>query len=92
MWLVCSSLIVPVERPVINKERLAGYYRLSAYYLSKTFSEVPLVLIQPAVFFTIVFLMSGINYNIVQYFALLGLILMTVVAAHVSSVTLVVID
>ena len=54
-------LLVPSERTVVNKERAAGYYRLSAYYLAKLFSELPLVLCQPTLFFVAVYWMTGLN-------------------------------
>lgn len=53
--------VVPSERTVVNKERAAGYYRLSAYYLAKLFSELPLVLCQPTLFYTAVYWMTGLN-------------------------------
>lgn len=63
---------------------MAGYYRLSAYYLAKTFSEIPLFLVIPTLFFTIVYWMAGINGQFIVYLQMLGMVLMTSIAAHVS--------
>lgn len=56
-----ALLSFPSERTVVNKERAAGYYRLTAYYLAKLFSELPLVLCQPTLFYTAVYWMTGLN-------------------------------
>ncbi|PFX21357.1 ABC transporter G family member 22 [Stylophora pistillata] len=56
-----ALLSFPSERSVVNKERAAGYYRLSAYYLAKLCSELPLVLCQPTLFYTAVYWMTGLN-------------------------------
>lgn len=61
-WSVFLNVFsVPNERTVVNKERAAGYYRLSAYYLAKLCSELPLVVFQPTLFVTIVYWMTGLN-------------------------------
>ncbi|XP_021342162.1 ABC transporter G family member 21-like [Mizuhopecten yessoensis] len=49
------------ERGVVNKERTAGIYRLSAYYLSKMISEIPVVLINPVVMVTILYWVAGLG-------------------------------
>ena len=80
---VLHALSVPAERPVINKERLGGYYRLSAYVLAKNLSEL-VILIIPLVFFTVAFWLSGINYNFLVFLQLMGILLLTTVLAQVS--------
>lgn len=69
----------PTERPVINKERAAGMYRLSAYYLAKTISEIPLVVLQPVIFWTIAYWMSGLSRS--------PLFLVSLMVLLVSSIT-----
>ncbi|CAD5126181.1 DgyrCDS14351 [Dimorphilus gyrociliatus] len=45
----------PFERPIINKERSSGAYRLSAYISSKYFSETPLQMVLPFVIITLTY-------------------------------------
>ncbi|XP_069134109.1 uncharacterized protein [Argopecten irradians] len=61
----------PSERMVINKERASGWYRVSAYYLAKMTSELPLILAQPLVFGTIVYWSVGLN-GVSAYLATIG--------------------
>jgi len=53
--------VVPPERAIIRRERDAGAYRLSAYYMAKITSELPLVLCAPLIFFCILYWMVGIG-------------------------------
>ncbi|XP_078062233.1 uncharacterized protein LOC144488081 [Mustelus asterias] len=71
----------PLERPIINKERLSGSYCLSAYYLAKTTSELPLIIIQPLVSITIAFWMAGLN-GVTAYFVDLAMITLGSVTAQ----------
>ncbi|XP_043940044.1 ABC transporter G family member 9-like [Protopterus annectens] len=79
--ILMSLTSYPVERPIINKERLAGSYRLSAYYFAKIISELPLILCQPIVNFTIAFWMAGLN-GVGAYFADLGILLLSALTAQ----------
>ncbi|XP_046556875.1 ABC transporter G family member 22-like [Haliotis rubra] len=65
----------PSERPIILKERAAGSYRLSAYYLAKMTSELPLVMILPTVATTIIYWMAGMK-GVGEYFATVGIIIL----------------
>lgn len=57
------------ERTIIMKERAAGSYRLSAYFLSKTMSELPVRLVLPFVFIAITYPMANMNPSPRIFFA-----------------------
>lgn len=56
-----DAVVVPAEREVVNKERMGGMYRLSAYYIAKCLSELPLALILPSTSFILFYVMAGLN-------------------------------
>ena len=78
-----SLSVVTDERAVINKERASGAYRLSAYYLAKMTSELPLYLSLPLAFMTIVYWAAGLN-GVASYFSTIGIILLCSISAQVS--------
>ena len=71
-----------MERMVINKERSAGWYRLSAYYLAKMTSELVLILLQPLVFVVIAYWVVGLN-GIAAFFATIGTVFINSIAGQV---------
>lgn len=72
----------PSEREIIFKERASGSYYLSAYFLSKTISEIPTRLSLPFIFWTIAYWMSGVNPHFHAYIATLGCMLLAVLAGE----------
>ena len=74
-----------MERPVINKERLGGYYCLSAYVLAKYISELPIILIFPTFMLTIAFWVTGLNTSFLAYLQIMGLILLCTALAQVHN-------
>jgi len=72
----------PMERAIIFKERASGSYHLSAYFLSKTLSELPTRLILPSMFWTIAYWMADINPRFEIYLATLGCTLLAVLAGE----------
>ncbi|XP_071510170.1 uncharacterized protein [Diadema antillarum] len=50
-----------LERPIINRERSAGAYRLSSYFFSKIISELPLKLTLPFFSTSIVYWLAGLH-------------------------------
>ncbi|KAL5007552.1 hypothetical protein ScPMuIL_016358 [Solemya velum] len=61
----------PSECAVVSRERSAGWYRLLAYYLAKMTSELPLILIHPVFFITVVYWCVGLN-GVASFFATIG--------------------
>ncbi len=72
----------PNERAIIFKERASGSYYLSAYFLSKTISEMPTRLSLPCIFWTIAYWMSGVNYRFDVFLGTMGCTLLAVLAGE----------
>lgn len=73
---------VPSERVVVSKEQSAGWYRLSAYYLAKMAGELPLILVHPIFFITVVYWSVGLN-GVAAFFATIGTAFLDNIAGQV---------
>nr|KJB16510.1 hypothetical protein B456_002G233500 [Gossypium raimondii] len=58
----------PQERAMLGKERAADMYRLSAYFLARTTSDLPLDLILPVLFLLVVYFMAGLRLSASHFF------------------------
>lgn len=56
-----SLMSFPAEREVILKERSSGAYHLSAYFMAKTTSELPMRMALPTIYMTISFWLAGVS-------------------------------
>ncbi len=74
----------PTERAIIFKERASGSYHLSAYFLSKTLSEMPTRLILPSSFWLITYWMANVNPSVEVFLGTLGCLLIAVLAGESS--------
>ena len=77
------AVSVPMEKVIIHKERSAGWYRLSAYYLAKMTSELPLILVQPAIFVIISYWCVGFN-GVEAFFATCVVIMVNAITGQVG--------
>ncbi len=74
MWdknLSCFMILSSdqADKTVVTKERLSGTYRLSAYWLAKMTSELPIVTIVPFCSWILIFLFTGLPKDIRVFLA-----------------------
>ncbi|XP_039021775.1 ABC transporter G family member 22-like [Hibiscus syriacus] len=72
----------PQERAMLNKERAADMYRLSAYFLARTTSDLPLDLILPVLFILVVYFMAGLRLSAAPFFLSMLTVFLCIVAAQ----------
>ncbi|KAH9737825.1 ABC transporter G family member 22 [Citrus sinensis] len=72
----------PQERAMLSKERAADMYRLSAYFLARTTSDLPLNLVLPVLFLVIVYFMAGLRMGAGPFFLSMLTVFLSIVAAQ----------
>eukprot|EP01102_Stenamoeba_stenopodia_P005607 TRINITY_DN16354_c0_g1_i1.p1 TRINITY_DN16354_c0_g1~~TRINITY_DN16354_c0_g1_i1.p1 ORF type:complete len:701 (+),score=189.33 TRINITY_DN16354_c0_g1_i1:236-2338(+) len=73
MPIFSSMAIMINEKLIVRKERSAGMYRLSAYFLSRSVSNIPLDLITPVIFSCILYWTTNLNDKAERFFIFLAL-------------------
>ncbi|XVF55922.1 hypothetical protein PTKIN_Ptkin06aG0074700 [Pterospermum kingtungense] len=73
----------PQERAMLSKERAADMYRLSAYFLARTTSDLPLDMILPVLFLLVVYFMAGLRPSTGPFFLSMLTVFLCIVAAQV---------
>uniref|UniRef100_A0A251U4K6 Putative ABC-2 type transporter n=1 Tax=Helianthus annuus TaxID=4232 RepID=A0A251U4K6_HELAN len=68
------------ERAMLNKERAAYMYRLSAYFMARTTTDLPLDLFLPMLFLLVVYFMAGLRLTADSFF--LTIVFLCIVAAQ----------
>jgi len=66
--VLTSVFTFPSEYKILIKERTSSMYTLSAYYLARTLSDLPLDSLFPAAFAMIVYFMTGLSLNAAKFF------------------------
>ncbi|XP_021858980.1 ABC transporter G family member 22-like isoform X2 [Spinacia oleracea] len=72
----------PQERAMLLKERAADMYRLSAYFLARTTSDLPLDLVLPVLFLLVVYFMAGLRLDAGIFFLTVLTVFLCIVAAQ----------
>uniref|UniRef100_A0A0D9VPQ8 ABC transporter domain-containing protein n=1 Tax=Leersia perrieri TaxID=77586 RepID=A0A0D9VPQ8_9ORYZ len=72
----------PQERAMLNKERAADMYKLSAYFLARTTSDLPLDLFLPVIFMVIVYFMAGLKATATHFFLSVLTVFLSIIAAQ----------
>ena len=74
--------LFPAERAIVLKERASKSYRTSAYFWSKTFSDIPRLFITKMIFLLIVYFMTGLRPGANNFFAYFIILFMTQLASE----------
>ena len=77
--LVINSF--PAERMLVLRERAAGTYYVSAYFLAKSMAELMFQIIFPVLFSCIVYFLIGLHETPQKFFIFVGFMVLTNVAA-----------
>ncbi|PKA62129.1 ABC transporter G family member 22 [Apostasia shenzhenica] len=72
----------PQERAMLNKERAVGMYRLSAYFMARTTSDLPLDLFLPIIFLLIVYFMAGLKQTPEAFCLCMLIVFLSIIAAQ----------
>ncbi|KAL6988166.1 ABC transporter G member 22 [Sarracenia purpurea var. burkii] len=72
----------PQERAMLNKERAADMYRLSAYFMARTTSDLPLDLLLPVLFLVVIYFMAGLRKSAGPFFLTVVSVFLCIVAAQ----------
>ena len=66
----------PDEKSMVSRELTGGAYTLSAYYLSRVVSEVPLNILFPIIYSTIIYWSVGLNSDPYRYLVFIAVIVL----------------
>ncbi|PON42060.1 ABC transporter-like [Parasponia andersonii] len=72
----------PQERAMLTKERAADMYQLSAYFVARTTSDLPLDLLLPILFLLVVYFMAGLRLSAGPFFLTMLTVFLCIVAAQ----------
>jgi len=72
----------PQDRAIFTKERASGMYSLSGYFMARITGDLPMELILPTVFLTLVYWMTGLRPEIWIFLLTLAVILAYVLVAQ----------
>ncbi|WVY99419.1 hypothetical protein V8G54_025489 [Vigna mungo] len=72
----------PQELMMLQKERSSGMYRLSSYFMSRVVADLPMELVLPTIFLIIIYWMTGLKANVVNFVCTLLSLLLNVLVAQ----------
>ncbi|XP_076939687.1 ABC transporter G family member 9-like [Bidens hawaiensis] len=72
----------PQERPMLDKERTSGMYKLSSYFVSRTLGDLPLEMVLPTLFCTITYWMAGLKPSVGSFLYTLFTLLLVVLVSE----------
>ncbi|KAI8846552.1 P-loop containing nucleoside triphosphate hydrolase protein [Chytridium lagenaria] len=78
----------PSERLLVLRERAAGTYRVSAYFLAKNLSEAAVQLVSPILFTIVIYPMIGLSWTLGKFFTFMFFMILCATAANSASLAI----
>lgn len=67
---------------MLEKERSSGMYRLSSYFISRIIVDLPVELILPTIYLIIIYFMTGLKLNVINFLYTLFSLLLDVLVSQ----------
>lgn len=77
-----ALFVFPNEMRMVMKERSSGMYRLSAYYLARTLSDLPMDCFYPSLFVIITYFMGALRLEAWAFFANWATVILSLLVAQ----------
>ena len=77
-----ALFVFPNDMRMVVKERQSGMYRLSAFYLARTMSDVPMDCLIPTFFITVVYFMGGLRLTAAAFFCNWATVILSLLTAQ----------
>jgi hypothetical protein len=79
--ITAVAVLIVQMRPIINRERASGVYGVVPYWLSRTLIDIPVHILLPLIFNSIVYWMAGLRPNVGSFFILIGVTILNCLCA-----------
>lgn len=80
--MFAALFVFPTDMRMLVKERQSGMYRLSAFYVSRTLSDLPMDCLIPSGFVLILYFMGGLRLSAAAFFSSWLTVLTTLLTAQ----------
>ncbi|KII65694.1 ATP-binding cassette sub-family G member 4 [Thelohanellus kitauei] len=80
--LMPTVLTFPMEKTVFIREHLNNWYNIKAYYLAKTFSDLPFQILLPIIYCLIMYYMSGQPTDFRRTYYFIQVVIMAVLVSQ----------
>lgn len=80
--LFAALFTFPAEFGMLVKERQSGMYRLSAYYVARTLSDLPMDCLIPTLFLWVLYWMCGLRINAGAFFCMWWTVLLVLMVSQ----------
>lgn len=79
--ITATAVLMVQSRPIINRERASGVYGVVPYWLARSFIDIPIHILLPVIFNSIIYFMAGLRPSAGAFFIHLGVTILNCMVA-----------